>query len=214
MSADSVCVDYPWLEPTVHKRNGRYRVTPAGDIELVAFRDGVEVRATGTERHPELGAMVHRCSRQDRSTWFSINEWRHVLLKKDGRTLYAGRYDTPLRFQLDGETIFTEAPRGLRPGQPWAGPRTGMKYTLTATGKDVYGKQRTPDGAERKIFLSSYLIGCDLHVSEWGRHKSRGGAVYINESRELFGPGDDDDYVYLGYVPLDTWFPRPAVEDD
>ncbi len=214
MSAASACVDYPWLEPTANKRNGRYRVSPAGDVELVAFRDGVEFRAAGVDRHPELGAMVRRCSGQDRPIWFSINEWRHVLLKRDGRTLYAGRYDAPLRFELDGRTISTEAPRGLRPGQPWEGPRVGTKYTLTATGKDVYGKQRSPDGAERKVFLSSYLVGCERHVSEWARVKSRGGGVYINESRELFGPGDDDEYVYLGYVPLDAWFPRPAVEED
>ncbi|UOY01879.1 hypothetical protein [Blastococcus sp. PRF04-17] len=88
-----------------------------------------------------------------------------------------------------------------------------MRYTLAATGKDVYAKVRGSDGAERKEFLSNYMSDCAQHVSEWARFKPGGGAVYINESRELFGPVGDDGYVYLGYVPLDGWFPRPAVED-
>ena len=52
------------------------------------------------------------------------------------------------------------------------------------------------------------------HVGQWAEHKPGGGAVYINEARELFGPRGEDDYIYLGYMPLDEWFPRPAVEDE
>jgi hypothetical protein len=207
-------LDYPWLDPTLSKRNGRYRVMPDGSVELAIHRDGVEVRAAGLDPHPDLAALVQRCLGHDRASLFAINEWQHVLLKVDGRTRYAGRYDKPLRFLLDGRITSATAPRGARPGERWEGSRVGMRYTLAATGKDVYAKRRTADGAETKEHLSAHLAACEPYVREWSRYKPGGGAVYINEARELFGPLSEDEYVYLGYVPLDEWYPRPTVEDD
>ncbi|MGY1810177.1 hypothetical protein ACI8AF_22650 [Blastococcus sp. SYSU D00669] len=187
---------------------------PDGSVELVVFRDGAEIRAVGLDPHPELAAMARQCLGVDRPAWVGINEWQHVLLKKDGRTLYAGRYDKALQFRSEGRILSAAAPRGLRPGDRWDGPRVGMRYTLAATGKDVYAKRRIANSAELKEYLSAYLADCELHVRQWAEHKPGGGAIYINEARELFGPRGEDDYMYLGYVPLGEWFPRPSVDDE
>jgi hypothetical protein len=88
-----------------------------------------------------------------------------------------------------------------------------MRYTLASSGRDVYGKRQGPDGVDRIERLSAYVPGAESWVAAWSMHKPGGGAVYINEARELFGPVGDF-YVYFGYVPLDVWFPEPDVEGE
>jgi hypothetical protein len=171
-----------------------------------------------TSPHLDLVALVARATgarpRELSPSYFSINEWRHVLVKRDGMTLFAGRYDEPLEFEVDDARLSAQAPRGLLPGQTWDGPRIGMRYTLTSTGTDVYGKRQNAAGLERKEYLSNFVPEVGRWVASWSKYKPGGGAVYINEARELFGPlGGGDRYLYFGYAPLDMWFPRPAVED-
>ncbi len=113
----------------------------------------------------------------------------------------------------DGEPFGPEAPRGLQPGEVWPHSRVGMRYTLASSGRDVCGKRQGPDGVECIERLSAYVLEADAWVADWSLHKPGGGAVYINEARELFGPVGDF-YVYFGYVPLDLWFPEPDVDGE
>lgn len=210
---------YPWLEPVAHRGNGRYRISGDAVPEVVAWRDGALTRMPAMSPHPDLMALVARATgarpRDLSPSYFSINEWRHVLVKRDGITLFAGRYDEPIEFVVEGVPRSAEAPRGLMPGQVWDGTRIGMRYTLTSTGTDVYGKRQNAAGAERKEYLSNFVPEVARWVTGWGKYKPGGGAIYINEARELFGPlGSGDQYLYFGYAPLDMWFPRPAVDDD
>lgn len=208
---------YPWLQPVAPKSNGRYRITADGITEVVGWDDGVKTLASAETAHLALAALVARASgvalEDMRPTYFCINEWRHVLVKKGRTTCFAGRWDQPLRFVRDGEPFGPEAPRGLPPGEVWPHSRVGMRYKLTASGRDVHGRQRGPDGVERIERLSAYVPGTDAWVTTWSRHKPGGGVVYINEARELFGPVGDF-YVYFGYVPLDMWFSEPEVENE
>lgn len=210
-------VAYPWLVPVSHKRSGRSRVGADGRTEIVVVRQGVVTHVPGAAPHPELAAMVASASGVKpsamRPSYFCINEWRHVLVRKDGLTLLAGRYEAQLIF-ADRDSEFTaEAPRGLVPGQPWPGSRVGMRYTLTAAGTDVYAKCQDGNGNERKEYLSRFVPDAERWIGEWSRHKPGGGAIYINEARELFCPGGSEDYIYLGYAPLDMWFPSPTSMD-
>lgn len=210
---------YPWLVPLSHRGNGRYRISGDGYVEIVVVRNGVVTHLRGTAPHPELAAMVASTTATQppamRPTYFCINEWRHVLVKIDGVKVLAGRYDRSLDFEReDGTNLAVEAPRELRPGQEWTGSRVGMRYAIAATGKDVYARCQDATGTERKEYLSRYVPEAAQWVSDWSKPKPGGGALYINESRELFGPAGEERYIYFGYAPLDLWFPSPPVNDD
>src|SRR4051812_36466770 len=136
---------YPWLEPSSVKTDGKYRVTADGQVRLIHTIDRVERALLTTDRHPELVAMVGEVKKahgEPPSGVFYINEWRHVLVKAAGETWFAGRYESLLQFDLDGETISARAPEGLQPGDSWSGPRVGVRYTLASSGDDVYCRRR------------------------------------------------------------------------
>lgn len=206
---------YPWLEPSSVKTDGKYRVTADGQVRLIHTIDRVERALLTTDRHPTLVAMVAEVKKahgEPPSGVFYINEWRHVLVKADGQTWFAGRYDDLLEFDLDGEKISARAPEGLAPGQPWPGPRVGVRYTLSATGDDVYCTRRITPQRERREKLSAYLDSATEEVRRWSSRKPGGGVVYINEARELFAPCDSA-WRYLGPIRAHQWFPEPQIED-
>ncbi len=152
-SSEQVSSDYPWLHPVVHKNNGRYRIAADGVLDIVAWDDGVRTLASGVSEHPGLAALVARATgvaQEDmRPTYFYVNEWRHVLVKRGRTTSFAGRWTEPLAFVRNGEPFGPEAPRGLRPGDVWPHSRVGMRYKLTSSGRVVHWMRQGPDGVER-----------------------------------------------------------------
>lgn len=209
-------LSYPWLEPSSVKKDGKYRVTETGLVRVQYTIDRRERELLTTDAHPELVELVRRVKRahgEPGSGVFYINEWRHVLVKAGGGTWYAGTYEPELVFDLDGAPVSGRAASSLQPGQPWPGVRVGIKYTLNASGDDVYCRQRLTATRTRDEYLSDYLSSAGEFVRSWSRHKPGGGGIYINESRELFGPVDRDanTWLYFGYAGLDKWFPTPQV---
>ena len=205
---------YTWLEPSSVKTDGKYRVTADGQIRLVYTLDRQERALLTTKEHPGLVAMVQKVKRahgDQPSGIFYINEWRHVLVKAGGGTWFAGRYEPLLQFDFDGRPISAVAPKEIEPGDPWDGPRVGIKYTLSAAGDDLYCKRMVRPQVERKETLSDHIDGAAHVVRRWSKHKSGGGGVYINEAREIFAPRAGG-WTYLGRAAMHEWFPEPVVD--
>lgn len=212
--ADRGGARYPWLEPSAVKTDGKYRVTSDGQVRLVYTLDRQERALLTTQDHPGLVAMVQSVKRahgDQPSGVFYINEWRHVLVKAGGGTWFAGRYETLLQFDFDGRTISAIAPIELDSGDAWDGPRVGIKYTLVASGEDVYCKRMVGPQVERKETLSDHIDGAADIVRQWSKHKGGGGGIYINEAREIFAPRGEG-WTYLGRAATHEWFPEPAVD--
>ena len=207
---------YPWIEPSSVKKDGKYRVTETGKVRVQFTIDRRERELLTTDAHPELVDLVRGVKRahgEPGSGVFYINEWRHVLVKAGGGTWYAGTYEPELVFDLDGERVSGRAGPALEAGQPWPGVRVGIKYKLNAAGDDIFCTRRLSPTRSKDEYLSDYLPSAGEFVRSWSRHKPGGGGVYINESRELFGPVDPDatQWVYFAYAGLDKWFPTPPV---
>lgn len=206
---------YPWLEPSSVKTDGKYRVTADGQIRLVYTINREERALLTTAKHQELVSLVGAVKRahgDPPSGVFYINEWRHVLVKAGGGTWYAGRYDKLLEFDLDGDAISAATPIGVEPGDRWDGPRVGIRYTLAASGDDIYCRRMIRPQVERTERLSALNDATATVVRQWSRHKPGGGAIYINEARELFAPVGDG-WIYLGRASYQEWFPEPLVSD-
>lgn len=207
---------YPWLEPSVINKDAKYRVTADGAIRLIFPIDRRERELLTTHAHPELVekvAAVKAAHGEPPSGVFYLNEWRHLLVKAGGGTWFAGRYERQLDFDLDGKSVSTMAPAGLEPGQPWKGPHVGVRYTLAASGDDVYCRRRVTATRERDEYLSDYVPSAVELVRQWAKIRPGGGRLYINEARELFTPaGAAGVFTYVGRAPLDRWFPEPQVD--
>lgn len=207
---------YPWIEPSVVNREAKYRVTVDGAIRLVYVLGQRERALLTTDAHPELVSMVQRIKTahgEQPSGVFYINEWRHVLVKAGHGTWYAGVYDPMLRFDLDGETISARAPKSLAPGAVWPGPRVGVRYTLAASGNDIYCRRMISKRTERQEFLSDYVSDAESFVRALSSHRPTGGRIYINEAREIFSPASDGNCIYLGFAPTHLWFPEPRPDE-
>ncbi|WP_156374211.1 hypothetical protein [Cellulomonas sp. Leaf334] len=204
---------YPWLEPSSVKGEGKYRVTADGQVKVLHISGRNEMSLLASDPHAELVAMVggvKRAHGEQPSGIFYINEWGHVLVKAAGATWYAGQYRTILEFDLGGGVLSARAPQGLPPGERWPGPQVGIRYTIAATGDDVYCKRRIDVRTERQERLSDYIADSPSFVRELARHRPTGGRLYINEAREMFSPLDGEgSFVYLGRAPIDRWFPEP-----
>ena len=86
---------------------------------------------------------------------FYINEFKAVLVPdgEGGRCYYAGDYDEVLEFKEDDLFVSPVAAPGLRPGDPWPGPRVGIKYVLCAGAGDI--RYEMVDGRRREtVYLS------------------------------------------------------------
>jgi hypothetical protein len=206
---------YPWVEPSTVNTEGKYRVTADGEIRLILTVGRRERTLLTTKDHPALVEMVGDVKAghgEPPSGVFYINEWRHVLVKAGGGTWFAGEYNSILEFDLDGKVISARAPSGLAPGDAWTGPRVGVRYTLAASGDDVYCKRMICSRTERQEYLSDYIDDAAAFVRGFSKFRPHGGRLYINEARELFSPDPNGGFVYLGYAPTDRWFPEPRPE--
>lgn len=206
---------YAWLEPSSVKSDGKYRVTADGQIRLVYTLNREERALLTTSAHDALVTMVgavNRAHGDQPSGVFYINEWRHVLVKAGGGTWFAGRYDPLLEFDLDGQVVSARPPSDLEPGDSWNGPRVGIRYTLTASGDDVYCRRMVRPQVERTERLSAFNDDAATVVRRWSKHKPGGGVIYVNEARELFAP-HDAGWRYLGRAAHHEWFPEPIVPE-
>jgi hypothetical protein len=200
----------------VVNREAKYRVTADGSIRLVYVVGQRERALLTTDAHPELVRMVQRTKTahgEQPSGVFYLNEWRHVLVKAARGTWYAGVYDPVLRFDLDGEDISATAPKNLRPGEAWPGPRVGVRYTLAASGDDIYCRRMIAKRTERQEFLSDYVSDAEPFVRKLSSYRPTGGRIYINEAREIFSPASNGNFIYLGFAPTHLWFPEPRPEE-
>ncbi|MEI8351659.1 MAG: hypothetical protein WCG36_05030, partial [bacterium] len=151
---------------------------------------------------------------------FAINEFRHVLVPNIAGTevLYAGAYTRDLEFEFEGTLITPVAPANIRPGQEWPGPHVGIKYTLLADATDIRYEVSAVSGTativktkrltavHSKDALAGLLQMCRAV-------KPKGGAIYVNEARELFAPVDQGGSykrLYIGHLGKHPWFPNPV----
>src|SRR6266478_8869426 len=90
-----------------------------------------------TQAHPELEELVSAVKRTyGKSPYgpFYINEYKQVIVPvgDSGGYYMAGLYETPLRFEFEGNMISGEArdldERPLQPGDTWVGPHAGIPY--------------------------------------------------------------------------------------
>lgn len=166
---------------------------------------------------------------------FYINEYRHLLVPVRGdpssgtgsHYYFGGLVQTDFTFRFEGELI-SGKPEGLRPGDPWRGPRPGIPYVLAAGGSDIYYESPalTDDDppqirplVTRQVFLSR-VRGAQV-AREAARpilevKGQKGGRFYVNEYGAIFAPtaagdGNGVDYIYCGTIDRDRWFPEPQV---
>ena len=106
---------------------------------------------------------------------------------------------------------------GLLAGDPWPGPHVGIRYTLTAGGRDIKYEEQVTPSRTRDHLLSDYHgeAAAVALANRLSRTKGfQGGRIYINEVGEFFAPMDEYGnvaYVYLGALDEDPWFPAPDV---
>jgi mRNA-degrading endonuclease RelE of RelBE toxin-antitoxin system len=198
----------------------RYSVKLDGTVQLV-FAVGKNERALlTTDGHPELVELVNAAKRVGGSQGgggFLINEFRHVLVPTPAGTevLYAGVYTRDLEFEFENALISPVAPLNIRPGDTWPGPHVGIKYTLAAGATDVRYDAETERGTIRKVCLTDQYSPAELSdlLHMFRRVKPHGGAVYVNEARELFAPVDDGsgyERRYIGHLGGKPWFEAPV----
>jgi hypothetical protein len=108
-------------------------------------------------------------------------------------------------------------------GAPWPGPRCGSTYTFAAP-----GNRRPPshnldevwtDIEGQVVLLSTYVTG-SLYPPTSGpvaaflqalrRQLPQGGRFRVNERGRAF---TSDQNLFIGTVPLDTWFPPLSPTD-
>jgi hypothetical protein len=90
-----------------------------------------------------------------------------------------------------------------------------MKYTLAAGATDIRYEEMTSRGTLKRVCLSDNCQNgeADELLQRLRRIKPGGGAIYINEARELFAPVDTGkgyERRYLGHLGRQPWFPEPA----
>lgn len=201
-------------------KDSRYTVKLNGKVALLYYVGGKETALLTTADHPELVALVNEAKRSGGSVQgggsFVINEYRDVLVPNSAgeAVLYAGRYTRDLEFTFDGALISPVAPSSIRPGDIWPGPHVGIRYTLAAGAKDVRYELTTDRGTQKTISLSDFHPkGAIARVLDMCRAvKPNGGALYVNEARELFAPVEDEagyQRRYIGHLGNKPWFPAP-----
>lgn len=201
-------------------KDTKYSVTAGGAIKL-EYQETARVRwlmATGD--HPELVEMVNTVKTQLTGSpggAFYINEFGAVLVPngEGGGCFYAGDYRAILEFREGDLFVSPVAPVGIRAGDPWPGPRVGIRYTLNASCDDI--RFELVDGRRtEQVYLSDQrgpsaaMRTAGLVAATKGRS---GGQFYVNECRELFAPvqsGGAYRYLYIGNLDGQAWFDPPA----
>ena len=216
---------YPGPILLAPKKDAKYTLlSDGGNYGVVLrFQTGTGTKKlTPTKEHPKLVAMVNKIKEDHKGGPggpFLINEYHHVVVPtKGGDYLFAGTYETLLEFPLGGGrgSISARAPKGLKPGDIWPGPRVGSKYKLTAGGDISYETEISP-GVIKSVCLTNFHTEAEVHAltSRLLIHKGRdGGRIYINEASEFFAPVAKE-FLYLGCLGEDDgdkWFPVPAVD--
>lgn len=214
-------IRYWGYSPLTVSKDAKYHVTATGEIRL-EYQQNRRVRwLLTTGAHPALVDMVNEVKRGTvgyEGGAFYINEFGAVLVPDGagGRCYWAGDYKEVLEFRDGDLFVSPRAPSDLDVGEPWPGPRVGIKYTLNAGGSDL--RYELVDGRRREtVYLSD-----DVGPSAASRTASviravkggSGGPFYINECRELFAPvGGDGEYRYLYVGPLGDlpWFEPPLA---
>jgi len=195
-----------------------YTVKLDGTVQLIYSVGARERALLTTDGHPDLVALVNEAKRRGGGTGggrFLINEYRHVLVPTEKKQLlFAGVYTRDLEFEFDNTLITPVAPRGLRPGDPWPGPHAGVRYVLAAGASDIRYEEDTPRGTRLTVCLTDHHSPGALRglLDMCRAVKPAGGALYINEARELFAPvSDGRTYrrLYVGHLGDRPWFPEP-----
>lgn len=203
------------------------RSSDGGDvITLTLSTSDGERWFMATGEHAELAQMVNRVKvavAGSPNGAFYINEYKQVIVPVTGTDAYfcAGKYDACLRFDFEGRRIsgdVEEHSATLQVGNSWPGPRVGIPYTLAAGGRDIYYKMVPRPNVVRTVKLSKVV-----NAAVAGRIAARigqvkggeGGRFYVNEFLRMFAPvsrGGEIEYVYLGQLDLEDWFPEPGSE--
>ena len=225
-------IKFPGNCPGNVSKNARYSV----GLEKGDYVVGLYYRATDDElwyptsnAHPELVERVNEIKLHFTGALgggFYINEYKQVLVPvgEEAEYYYAGEYAEPLSFEFEGQTIsgdpVGENGQPLEPGDLWTGPHPGIPYVLAAGGKDVYYRYMSRPGVQKEIKLSK-SIGVEQAkrvAQELGKHVGyQGGRIYVNEFCNVFRPHQGHyglEYIYLGKVDLDRWFPKPEIAED
>lgn len=203
-------------------KDSRYTITADGNIRLQYSIGHDEKALLTTDAHPDLVAMVNEAKRIGGNPQgggsFAINEYRHVLVPTTNgqQVLFAGTYTRDLEFDFNGTIIGPVAPISIQIGQEWPGPHVGIRYTLVAGATDVRYEStslRGNDQIKTETKLSNFHAPESLGglVAMFKAVKSSGGAIYINEARELFAPLESKSgvykRVYIGHLGKHPWFP-------
>jgi hypothetical protein len=212
---------YPGLAPSNVSKDAKYSIrTGENGMEVqLTYRVSDRERALlSTDRHEPLVDMVNAVKTDitgQPGGAFYINEFKDVLVPADGECYFAGIYDPALEFDFDGPIVSPRAPDDLEPGDPWLGPHVGIHYTLAAGGNDIKWFKKT-GRISREERLSDHVgeaVAADLSRRLARTKGSEGGRIYINECCEFFSPpsGGGSEYLYLGSLDEDVWFPPPDV---
>lgn len=220
--------EYEGRWPSNVAKDAKYTVRSSGDgvykVSLLYRVNSGDEYLLATNEHEELVNMVNAIKRATSGSdggAFYINEYHHVLVPTQDRKVYfAGEYSTYVEFVFGDGRIGPRASDGLKPGDPWHGPHVGIAYTLAAGGNDLYHEVRMTDAHNqeftRKTKLSD-VVGAPTAKGLANRlastKGSAGGRVYLNEASEFFSPASTPggDFVYLGHLDPDEWFPEPAT---
>ena len=121
----------------------RWYVTTRDHPDLVRMVDDVKVSLSGTPRGT-----------------FYINEYKQVIVPTvaSDKYYYAGQYEEPLQFEMDGKILSGEPTAldgtPLKRGDTWDGPHPGIPYILTAGGNDIKYSTIVKPQVEKTTLLS------------------------------------------------------------
>ena len=206
------------------RKDAKYSVVHGSrdmEIRLIFRLTTGETALVTTAEHPQLVEMVNGVKEEfgTRGGPFYINEYGHVIApagEEQYEYYFAGRYDTYLEFEFEGQVLSPKPPPGLRPGDIWPGPKVGIRYTLGADGSDIRYKAWTGPNRYREASLSAEVgrMAAARLARRLSQHKPGGGRLYINEARHFFAPvrsHDDWEHLYLGGLADDAWFEAPRI---
>ncbi len=218
-----MAMKYPGYVPSNVNKDAKYSVvngTNGYEIRLIYRLSAREEALLTTEHHQPLVDMVNEVKLEHNGKEggaFYINEYLDVLVPTvDGNCYFAGQYQQPLAFEFEGDVISPKAPPGLQPGEPWPGPHVGIRYKLKAGGRDIEYSTKPKPNIVRTDLLSDHHgedAAAELAVRLAQVKGEAGGRIYLNECGEFFSPPAKlgEDYIYLGALDDDVWFPPPDV---